>query len=262
MSLSLRLDLSIPQTVEEGGTTKYVISLGKEGTNTRWTVKKRYSELEIFYQFLRKESVPIGAEFPKKGFGGKLPASKIEERRLMLEIYLQELVGLVGFSTTVKSEIFKFLDIPAEDTESNSAQTEGFGENKTRSPLRSASTSPQRTTFFNKPVGSGETSTRGKPIKTYPLDGDGIRDAIKCRDKYGVQDILEKDESLVSYIDGHGDSMLHLACIFNETDIAMMLVEKGAEIKIQNGMGETTMDVCQPTLKKKILARRKKLGFD
>ena len=71
----------------------------------------------------------------------------------------------------------------------------------------------------------------------------------------------DTDNSLPNYVDGHGDTMLHLACIFNENDIAMMLVEKGAPVDVKNAMNETALDVCQPALKKKILVRRKKLGL-
>jgi len=264
MSSSLRLDLSIPDTKEEfDGTVRYVIMLGKEGSEEKWSVKKRYSELEVLHQFLKKENVPLGAEFPKKGFAVKITASKKEERRLMFEAYLQELVGLIALPSNVKDEIDKFLEITENiGSTSENVSNEGVDENKTRSPIRPVSSSPQRTTFFNRPVGSGESNTRTKPKKEYPVEGDGIRDAIKCRDKYGVLDLIGKDKELVKYVDGHGDSMLHLACIFNESDIAMTLVELGADVALKNGMDETPLDVCQPTLKKKILAKRKKMGLD
>lgn len=273
-----RLVLSIPNTVEEDGATKYVITVGREGHEDRSTVKKRYSELEILYQMVKKsESIPIGSEFPKKGLSLKLSPAKIEERRLMIEVYLQEMVGGMRLSKDKNTLDFikDFLQIPNEAGTGSSSPLDGNNplsnplgsdENKntsSTSPIRPVSTSPQRTTFFNKPVGSGVASTRGKPKKTYSQDGEGIREAVKNKDKYGVEILLQNDtdNSLPNYVDGHGDTMLHLACIFNENDIAMMLVEKGAPVDVKNAMNETALDVCQPALKKKILVRRKKLGL-
>jgi len=261
--MSVKLLVSIPEALDEGGSTKYKISLSTNSGDATWFIKKRYSELEILYQMVKRETVPIGAEFPKKGLGMKLSASKIEERRLMIEVYLQELLGIQGLSKNIKEFLDDFLEVAKHaSSDSTSPVTDGGeGENKTRSPVRPASSSPQRTTFFNKPVGSGESSTRGKPKKEYSVDGEGIRDAIKCKDKFGVEYLLQQDKSLADYVDGHQDTMLHLACIFNETDIALMLVERGANISAKNSMDETPLDVCQPTLKKKILTKRKKLGL-
>ena len=131
MSSSLRLDLSIPDTKEEfDGTVRYVIMLGKEGSEEKWSVKKRYSELEVLHQFLKKENVPLGAEFPKKGFAVKITASKKEERRLMFEAYLQELVGLIALPSNVKDEIDKFLEITENiGSTSENVSNEGVDEN-------------------------------------------------------------------------------------------------------------------------------------
>jgi len=47
--------------------------------------------------------------------------------------------------------------------------------------------------------------------------------------------------------------MLHLACIFNLTDIALALVAAGASTDTKNSHDETPLDIAQPALKRKIL---------
>jgi ankyrin repeat protein len=46
--------------------------------------------------------------------------------------------------------------------------------------------------------------------------------------------------------------MLHLAAIFNNADIAMALLEKGASLEEKNGDGETAIEVAMPTLASKL----------
>jgi ankyrin repeat protein len=50
--------------------------------------------------------------------------------------------------------------------------------------------------------------------------------------------------------------MLHLAAIFNHTEIAELLLAAGADPTIPNSDKETAMDVAQPTLKRKMQAVR------
>lgn len=46
--------------------------------------------------------------------------------------------------------------------------------------------------------------------------------------------------------------MLHLAAIFNHTEIAELLLAAGADPTIPNSDKETAIDVAQPTLKRKM----------
>lgn len=50
--------------------------------------------------------------------------------------------------------------------------------------------------------------------------------------------------------------MLHLAAIFNHTEIADLLLKAGADPTVKNAEGETAIDVAQFSLKKKFEAVR------
>lgn len=87
--------------------------------------------------------------------------------------------------------------------------------------------------------------------KSYAHDGEGLRDAIKNRDVHGVKSVLEAEPSLANYKDRQAESMLHLAAIFNHTEIADLLLKAGADPLVKNADGETAIDVAQFSLKKK-----------
>lgn len=48
--------------------------------------------------------------------------------------------------------------------------------------------------------------------------------------------------------------MLHLAAIFNHSEIADLLLSAGADPTVANSDKETAMDVAQPTLRRKMEA--------
>lgn len=91
-------------------------------------------------------------------------------------------------------------------------------------------------------------------VKSFPVTGDGLRDAIKAKDLAGVKRILQANPALANYEDSQKQSMLHLAAIFGHTEIAMALVGKGASPHLKNDQGETAMDVASPSLAEKIKA--------
>ena len=57
------------------------------------------------------------------------------------------------------------------------------------------------------------------------------------------------------YQDRQLDMMLHLAAIFNHTEIAMILLEFGAVADVVNQTGETALDCAQPTLRTRMETR-------
>ena len=79
-----------------------------------------------------------------------------------------------------------------------------------------------------------------------------MRLAIKNGDLIVVQQILDLDKKLGRYVDSAGQSMLHLACIFSHTEIAMLLLDVGADPEIRNAHGETAFDLAPPALAQKM----------
>ena len=85
-------------------------------------------------------------------------------------------------------------------------------------------------------------------------DFDSIRQAIKDGELDTVQKILTMNDRLGRYVDPSGQSMLHLACMFSHTDIAMALVEVGADPGLANSHGETAYDLAPPALAQRMAA--------
>ncbi|KAF2285090.1 hypothetical protein GH714_037827 [Hevea brasiliensis] len=66
-----------------------------------------------------------------------------------------------------------------------------------------------------------------KPQMDYEVNGEGLREAIKNGDTAAVKKILSEGVD-ANYRDKQGLSVLHLAALFNQTDIAFTLMESGA----------------------------------
>ncbi len=90
--------------------------------------------------------------------------------------------------------------------------------------------------------------------KTYASDGEGLREAIKAGDLAGVRQVLRQDASTANYEDRQGQSMLHLAAIFNNADIAVALIQAGGAVSKANGQGESPLDLAPPALANKMRA--------
>mmetsp|Transcript_14993 Transcript_14993/g.18494 ORF Transcript_14993/g.18494 Transcript_14993/m.18494 type:complete len:301 (-) Transcript_14993:171-1073(-) len=84
--------------------------------------------------------------------------------------------------------------------------------------------------------------------KNYDHSGEGLRDAVKDGNLQAVTELLASDPSLANYQDRQMESMLHLACIFNNADIALTLVRAGAKTNVKNHNGETPLDLALPSL--------------
>lgn len=103
---------------------------------------------------------------------------------------------------------------------------------------------------------SGKT-TQGSshPLaKSYDLSGEGVREAIKNGDVSAVKDLLSKGVD-VNYVDKQRMSLLHLAAMFNFTEIAFLLMDSGANLSAKNAQGETALDCAQTTLQHKMRQR-------
>jgi ankyrin repeat protein len=64
--------------------------------------------------------------------------------------------------------------------------------------------------------------------------------------------VLAADAATCTYKDRQGQTMLHLAAIFNNTEIVMALIEKGASVDEKNGDNETVIEVASVALAMKL----------
>ncbi|KAK4771710.1 hypothetical protein SAY86_013485 [Trapa natans] len=70
----------------------------------------------------------------------------------------------------------------------------------------------------------------------YEANGEGLREAIKNDDIAAVKKLLKEGVN-ANYRDKQRMSLLHLAAVFNRTDIAFILMDCGASTDYQNAQG-------------------------
>lgn len=80
----------------------------------------------------------------------------------------------------------------------------------------------------------------------YEATGEGLREAIKNGDLVAAKKLLSQGVS-ANYCDKQGSSLLHLAAVFNQTEIAFSLMDHGASLDCKNAQGETPLD-CAPAM--------------
>jgi len=109
-------------------------------------------------------------------------------------------------------------------------------------------TTTSSSTFFS-PTSYSSTSTHN-----YDLKGDlneQARDAVKNGDISGLKQLLNAGAN-ASYIDHTGNTLVHLAAMFNRLDIVLLLVKAGANIHAKNKTSETAIDLAPPALQNKM----------
>lgn len=237
------MEISIPR-IETKQDVAYFVIRCERGTKT-WEVRHRYSAFDE----LRK-TVKAKAAFPSKHFG-KLSAGQTMKRREQLEVWLKEVCEL--------PELHKFLEEPEDETtwDESFMSSDPLAE---PAPVRSPSPAAPA------PAPAPAVQQEASPKKTgaapsflfaskmeYEPTGEGLRDAVKKGDLAGVEDLLKRDKTLANYQDRQCETMLHLAALFNHTEIALCLVKAGASIETKNQSDETPLDVALPALKAKIL---------
>ena len=82
---------------------------------------------------------------------------------------------------------------------------------------------------------------------------DQCRDAIKNNDSAGVVALLGAGAD-ARYVDHTGNSLLHLAAMFDRFDIAKALLTSGASLTLKNPAGETPLDIAPPAMQHKLQA--------
>jgi len=93
-----------------------------------------------------------------------------------------------------------------------------------------------------------------KQSRNYDLKGDlnnQCREAVKAQDVEGVR-ILLSNGAKADYKDRTGNTLLHLAAMFNNTELVKVLIESGADPYVKNPDGESPIDVAPPALSGKM----------
>ncbi|MCD7452348.1 hypothetical protein HAX54_016276 [Datura stramonium] len=100
-------------------------------------------------------------------------------------------------------------------------------------------------------------------IETMPADyevsGEGLREAIKNGDVGAAKKLLSQGVD-ANYCDKQGSSLLHLAAVFNRTEIVFSLMESGASLYCKNSQGETPLDCAPATLQFKMKKKMEESG--
>jgi len=73
-----------------------------------------------------------------------------------------------------------------------------------------------------------------------------LREAIKNDHTAAVKRLLNEGVD-ANYRDRQGLTLLHLATVFNRTEITFILMDHGAKSDSKNAQGETPLD-CAPTM--------------
>ena len=88
----------------------------------------------------------------------------------------------------------------------------------------------------------------------YDLKGDlngQCRDAIKAGDIAGVTTLLNAGAE-PTFRDHTGNTLLHLAAMFNRADMCSELIKRGADVNDKNPSNETPLDLAPPALQHKM----------
>ncbi|KAJ8600109.1 hypothetical protein CTAYLR_003469 [Chrysophaeum taylorii] len=263
--MAVSVKISGVQTVENYQT--YVVECSKEGK--RWVIKRRYSAFDELRKTVSKEC-SLSSSFPSKQWG-KLSMSQTAKRRDQLETWLGELCAgpLPPLASRALASFVAEPTDPAVPVVVEDATPPHWDESfmssdplaapdeppPQRPPDDHHDTEPAAATSFADPgpapVGAAPSFLLAT-TKTYDVSGEGLRDAVKNGDLSGVRQILGSDPKLATYEDRQRESMLHLAALFNHTEIALALVQAGADPNVQNQNNETPLDLALPSLKSKI----------
>jgi hypothetical protein len=290
-SKSAKYSTSIPTTSThtEGSKMYTVYNICVRIQGFKHMVAKRFSEFQFLKESLKKHFPNIRLpSFPSKGgIGGfltRLNDSTIESRRQNLETFLS--AALNHGKIKRFSQMVFFLEIEdavrganeelqlasaerrlMEDEQSRERQGEGVGGQRISGHnssfaerLSRGGRAPPKPVLFT-PMAKAPTAAR------YPPTGEGLREAIKHGSLGGVRTVVDEAaangvENVGCYIDYSGQPMLHLACIFNNVEIVMFLIERGADPDTKNARDETAYDIATDTLaaKMKVLVDRLDAG--
>uniref|UniRef100_A0A5B7CAY2 FYVE-type domain-containing protein n=1 Tax=Davidia involucrata TaxID=16924 RepID=A0A5B7CAY2_DAVIN len=139
--------------------------------------------------------------------------------------------------------------LQGKTTSTFTAQSNPKPKKTVTTPKNRCSTSNKHCTVFN--LGPATNSSLEKSQMDCEVNGEGLREAIKSGDTAAVMKLLSEGVD-ANYCDKQGLSLLHLAAVLNQTDIAFVLMEHGARVDFKNSQGETPLDCAPATLQYKM----------
>lgn len=114
---------------------------------------------------------------------------------------------------------------------------------------RGSASNNKQGTVFN--LGQVTSTSSAQTTGDYEVSGEGMREAIKNGEIAAAKRLLSQGVD-ANYHDKQGSSLLHLAAVFNQTEIAFALMDSGASLDYKNPQGETPLDCAPATLQYKM----------
>lgn len=229
------VSISIPGYTDVTGHTEYIIksTVGDQ----QFAVQHRFSNFIELHEALVSKIAKLPAAFPvsKSMFGGEQVK---RERVEKLQEYLRNCVSLSGERPPVALLKFLRVDVAAfQPTGGAAGGSEGTGDASLSGETTFSSFSP-----FSGPEGGQFVPDRPEDIN------EGLREGIKAgNSSLCLELIAAKADPL--YRDRQGNTPLHMACLFNRTDVAKALLLAGADLTVQNGAGELPERMASVSLK-------------
>jgi len=233
------LVLTIPGYTDVSGHTEYIIksSVGDQ----HFAVQHRFSNFIELHETLISKLSKLPASFPvaKSMFGGE--AIK-RERVEKLQDYLRTVVKVSG--ERPPAVLLKFLRVDVSVfTPIMISGGEGIAGGATGDGPLSNSEPVQPFQPFCGPQGAF--------VPERPDDiNEALREGIKAGDNALCLELIDAKADPL-YRDRQGNTPLHMACLFNRTDVAKTLLLAGADLTLKNSAGELPERMASVSLKMK-----------
>ena len=237
---SVRMDLSVACTGftdTAQGHTVYNISCraSVEGATTKktFTIDRRFSEFEELHKALQPLLPSIPAAFPVGKTVMTMESTK-RERVYKFQDYLRGTVLVAGPSPPKLLLQFLAVDVSKLQVATASSNTSAS------SPIGNVTADEDRGTPFG--VASAPVSSDAN---------EALRDGIKRDNTVECVRLLD-GKADPNFRDRRGDCPLHLACMFNRTQVVKALLEHGADMTLKNAAGELSTKIAPVTLRMKM----------